>query len=231
MTIFLKGLWSVNSRQTLVVLYFFHTIHYVICYTTAHKQNEENNREVPNIPSISSRTWNIAPNDKNVALYSSLIDILAKLEVLEVEENSSACITLDKIVREQERLENGANSKRVTVQFHFIETLHSFAKSELAQDVSSLPDIKRPAYSIGGLQAFGCNTSSSLSAQGLDSLSRKQETESSAKSVLEVASDVSNKTGDYTKDKAGKQYEDIPVETTCKFKKEKHTKGITWIRK
>ena len=175
-----SGVWLGGARQTLVVLCFFHTLQYVISYTTAHTQNQENNREVPNIPSSSSKTWNIAPNDEKVALFASLIDILEKLEVLEAAENSSACITLEKIVREKEISNESDNTNRIEVRFHFLESAHSAVKIDTAHGDSS---------SGGGLKAPGCKKGVSVPKHGLDTLSRKKERKDEIKSELNVKND------------------------------------------
>lgn len=188
------GVWSVNTKQTLLILSFFHTLQYVICYSSAHPNQDETGREIPNITSNSHvRTWDISPSDKNVDLYTSLIDILEKLDIVEIDENSSACITLGRIVREVETVKS-SDISNVKVTFHFVETLHSTESQDSAQHKSPIPDTQIPAYSVGGLKSPRCNKSSKFLALGLDSLSRKQD--SGANSVLEVAKDKdSNKTG------------------------------------
>ena len=170
-------------RKTLAILWFFHTIHYVISYANAQPLNDENDREIPNIPSRNIRTWDIQGKDQNIALYADIIDILEKLKVLPEQSNSSGCVTLDKIVREIETDSSDNSSKRIKIAFHFIETVHSTGS---AQNAHSSTGSKHPKYLVGVLSNTGCNKSSSFSAHGLDSLSMKQETDKGAKSVLEI---------------------------------------------
>ena len=153
---------------------------------------------IPNVPEnhhISS--WDITSSDKNAALYSSLMDILEKLDIVQVDENSSSCVTLGKIVREVESVKSDGISKNVKVTFHFTETRHSIINQESAQNENSSKDKNGRTYSTGGLKSPKCNKSSSFLSKGLDSLSRKQEENGiGAKSVLknDVEKDV-NKTG------------------------------------
>ena len=172
------GVWSLNAKQALLILSFFHTLLHVIhCAST---QRVENFPSGLNNKHITS--WDLTNTDKNAALYSSLIDILEKLDL--VQSGDSSCVSLGKVVREVEPLTPDGISKSIKLTFHLTDTPHSTANRESAQYDNSSKDKDVPSYSIEGVNSPRCNKSSSFLTKGLDSLSRKQDdTDTGAKTM------------------------------------------------
>ena len=187
------GVWSLNAKQTLMILSFFHTLIYVIYCASAQRVENERHTVVPNAPNNNHITsWDVQNSDKNAALYSNLIDILEKLNIVQGGDNPSSCVSLGKVVREVEDAQLDDMSKTIKVTFHLTDTQHSIVSKESAQNDNSSQDKSSqdknvPGYSIGGVKSPRCNKSSSFLTKGLDSLSRKQDDkDTGAKAVLDV---------------------------------------------
>ena len=182
------GVWSLNAKQTLMILSFFHTLLYVIYCASAQRVENERHKVVPNAPTNTHiASWDITNSDKNAALYSYLIDILEKLDIVQDGDNPSSCVSLGKVVREVEDAQLDDMSKTIKVTFHLTETRHSIVSKESAQNDNSSQDKNVPRYSIGGVKSPRCNKSSSFLTKGLDSLSRKQDDkDTGARAVLDV---------------------------------------------